>query len=380
MHLGNHLDRAFSVPFCLRLRFTDDVLGDESGALFDLLEGRSGTAARVQVWVDENLAAARSDLPSRIERLFESNDRVTLSRPPELLVGGEACKNDARHIDRILRAIHEDELDRRSYVVVIGGGAVLDAVGFAAAVAHRGIRLVRLPTTTLAQCDSGVGVKNAVNLFGKKNWKGSFAVPWAVINDAALLATLPDRDFVAGFSEVVKVSLLKKPALFEFVSASAERLRGRDPEVVGRTLCESVILHLDHITQGGDPFENLEARPLDFGHWVAHRLEALTDYALRHGEAVAIGLAVDCLYSERVLGLSSSCREEILGCLRRLGLPTEHRMLAQTDALLQGLEEFRQHLGGQLTITLLEGLGRPVEVHEVDFAAMRAALEGLAAS
>ena len=91
---------------------------------------------------------------------------------------------------------------------------MLDAVGFAAAIAHRGIRLVRLPTTTLAQADSGVGVKNGVNLFGKKNWLGAFAVPWAVLNDTALLATLPDRDFVAGFSEAVKVALLKSPEVF----------------------------------------------------------------------------------------------------------------------------------------------------------------------
>src|SRR6202022_3179540 len=116
--------------------------------------------------------------------------------------------------ERMLKVFHAAGLDRRSYVVVVGGGAVLDAVGFAASIAHRGIRLVRLPTTTLAQADSGVGVKNGVNLFGKKNWLGAFAVPWAVINDTAMLATLPDRDFVCGFSEAVKVFLLKDPAAF----------------------------------------------------------------------------------------------------------------------------------------------------------------------
>ena len=105
--------------------------------------------------------------------------------------------------------IHAADLDRRSYVIAIGGGAMLDAVGYAAAIAHRGVRLVRLPTTTLAQADSGVGVKNAINYFGKKNWVGTFAVPWAVINDSGLLTTLPDRDFQVGFSEAVKVSLLK---------------------------------------------------------------------------------------------------------------------------------------------------------------------------
>ncbi len=116
-------------------------------------------------------------------------------------------------------------------MVVIGGGAVLDAVGFAAAIAHRGIRLVRLPTTTLGQADSGIGVKNSVNLFGKKNWIGTFAVPWAVINDAALLGTLSDRDFICGFAEAVKVSLLKDAAMFGQLCSSAGEIRRRQSAV-----------------------------------------------------------------------------------------------------------------------------------------------------
>ena len=155
----------------------------------------------------------------------------------------------------MLKVFHAAGLDRRSYVVVIGGGAVLDAVGFAAAIAHRGIRLVRLPTTTLAQADSGVGVKNAVNLFGKKNWIGSFAVPWAVLNDTSLLATLPDRDFIAGFSEAVKVSLLKDPAFFDTICRDAPLIRRRDMAATLPVIRASAEWHRDHITKGGDPFE-----------------------------------------------------------------------------------------------------------------------------
>ncbi len=147
----------------------------------------------------------------------------------QIVPGGEAIKNDIHVLERMLKMMHAADLDRRSYVVVLGGGAVLDTVGFAAAIAHRGIRLVRLPTTTLAQADSGIGVKNSVNLFQKKNWLGTFAVPWGVINDATLLATLSDRDFICGFAEAVKVSLLKSPAMF----AQLER-HGRRNSAPGR--------------------------------------------------------------------------------------------------------------------------------------------------
>jgi 3-dehydroquinate synthase len=255
--------------------------------------------------------------------------------------------------------------------VVIGGGAVLDAVGFAAAIAHRGLRLVRLPTSTLAQGDSGVGVKNGVNLFQKKNWLGCFAAPWAVINDARLLVTLSDRDFLCGFSEAVKVALLKDATLFDELCQSAERIRQRDMTAALPVIRRAALLHLEHITQGGDPFEMLEARPLDFGHWSAHKLESMSGFQLRHGEAVAIGVAVDTMYSSLVHGLPSQSADRVLHCLQRLGIPLQAPNLHETETLFRGLEEFRQHLGGQLTLTMLRDVGDPVEVHQVDADRMR---------
>jgi len=272
------------------------------------------------------------------------------------------------------------DLDRRSYVVVIGGGAVLDAVGFAAGIAHRGIRLIRIPTTTLAQADSGVGVKNSFNLFQKKNWIGTFAVPWAVINDAAVLETLPDREFRAGFSEAVKVALLKDPALFETLCDQAEQISQREWTVCEDVIRRSALWHLKHITQGGDPFEMREARPLDFGHWSAHKLEVMSDFELRHGEAVAIGLGIDVLYSARKLGLPAEKAEQVLSCLQNLALPLNHPCLHEADTLLAGLEEFRQHLGGRLTLTMLRDVARPCEIHEVDDHIMRDCIAELISS
>src|SRR6056297_1835867 len=298
------IDISFEIPQIHRLRMTADVLGADRDVLLDLLQPSGNDPAKVQVWLDAPLAEANPGLTATITEILASRpDRARLTSPVEFVVGGEACKNQPELIDGMLRRFHEDDLDRRSYIIVIGGGAVLDAVGYAASIAHRGIRLIRLPTTTLAQADSGVGVKNAVNWFGKKNWKGTFAVPWGVINDRRLLETLSDRDFRCGFSEAVKVSLLKDAEVFASLCANASRIAHRDPEASQAAIAASVRMHLDHITQGGDPFEMREARPLDFGHWSAHRLEPLSDYRIRHGEAVGIGVAIDCLYSSQKFGL-----------------------------------------------------------------------------
>jgi 3-dehydroquinate synthase len=368
----------FAPAFIHRLHFTGDVLGVDQALLAGVLEPSEGRPARVQFWVDEFVADAQPDLRRRLEGFAAAHSgRVELAGNVQVVVGGEAVKNDIHVLERMLKVFHAAGLDRRSYVVVIGGGAVLDAVGFAAAIAHRGLRLVRLPSTTLGQADSGVGVKNAVNLFGKKNWLGSFAVPWAVINDTAMLATLPDRDFRGGFSEAVKVSLLKDPAMFAELCRLAPSIRRRDLSAALPVIRASAEWHRRHITLGGDPFEMNEARPLDYGHWSAHRLEAMTDFRLRHGEAVAIGVALDTLYSSMALGLPESDALRVVQCLADLGFNLSDPALRDVTGLLEGLEEFRQHLGGRLTVTMLRGIGDPIDVHEIDPDLMRSALERL---
>ena len=373
------IDIAFAVPFTHRLRFTSDVLGDELSVLSDLIERSGEQLPRVQFWIDEYVAKADLTLISRIEKIIqESGERFISTGPIQISPGGEAVKNDIDAQKRMLQAIHADDLDRRSYVVVIGGGAVLDAVGFAAAIAHRGIRLIRLPTTTLAQADSGVGVKNSVNLFSKKNWLGTFAVPWGVINDAKLLLTLPDRDFRCGFSEAVKVTVLKDREGFDEVCRLAPRIGRRDMAAALPVIRRSAQLHLQHITQGGDPFEMQEARPLDFGHWSAHKLEVMSNFELRHGEAVAIGVAVDTIYSSLVHGFPREDAQRVLRALVELGLTLDHPVLHETWTLFRGLEEFRQHLGGRLTLTMLSSIGHKLDVHQVDKPKMLQAIEEVA--
>jgi 3-dehydroquinate synthase len=364
---GDRAELEFSPIFVHRVHYTHDLLGDDQPVLARILEPSGGQPARVQFWVDEHIIEAQPELRARL-RAFGSThaDRIRLTGNVQVVPGGEAVKNDIHILERMLKVFHAAKLDRRSYVVVIGGGAVLDAVGFAAAIAHRGLRLVRVPTTTLAQADSGVGVKNGVNLFGKKNWIGAFAVPWAVVNDTAMLSTLPDRDFVCGFSEAVKVSLLKDPAMFAELCRTANSIRERDLAAALPMIRTSADWHRRHITRGGDPFESREARPLDFGHWSAHKLEAMTDFQLRHGEAVAIGVAIDVVYSSLALGLPVEDANRVSKCLRDLGFVLEHPVLNDTAPLFDGLEEFRQHLGGRLTLTMLRGVGDPIDVHAID--------------
>ena len=364
----------FAVEFTHRLRFTHDLFGSDAHTLIELLDAADGQAPKVQFWLDEQVSLANPELKHSIQRFCSRYpEAVQVTGNIQVVPGGEDVKNDIHVIERMLKCFNHADLDRRSYVVVIGGGAVLDAVGFAAAIAHRGLRLIRIPTTTLAQADSGIGVKNSINLFQKKNWVGTFAVPWAVINDRKLVETLSDRDFCCGFSEAVKVSLLKSRKFFDHIRRDASAIRQRKAEA-WPVIAESARWHLKHITAGGDPFEMLEARPLDYGHWSAHKLETMTNFELRHGEAVAIGVAVDTIYSSMAHGLSSEDAGRVLDCLDQLGLLLDHPALQRTDELFCGLEEFRQHLGGRLTVTMLDGIGQPIDVHSVDHDLMRLAI------
>ncbi|GAB5402625.1 MAG: 3-dehydroquinate synthase [Aureliella sp.] len=366
-------DIDFSVPQTHRLRFTNDCFGDDFQVVRELFHTHTGSEARVQVWCDDGVATWDANLCDRIEQKIIESDELSLVGPITTLPGGESIKNDPSHVNRLLESFNSHNLDRRSYVAVIGGGAVLDAVGYAAAIAHRGIRLVRFPTSTLAQADSGVGVKNAVNWFDKKNWKGTFATPWAVVNDQRLLDGLSDRDFRCGYSEAIKVALLKDRDFFSYLVANADAIADRKQPFAETAIRESVLLHLKHITRGGDPFEARQARPLDFGHWSAHKLEALTNYEMRHGEAVSIGIVVDVAYSHLKLGLPIEVVQQTLATIESLGLPSWTNRLGE-EVIFDGLEEFRQHLGGQLTITLLKDIGQPIDVHEIDRSAMREAI------
>jgi 3-dehydroquinate synthase len=373
------MDAQLGVHWTHRLRFTTRVFDPGNVTLRDVLPDAAEDPARVLAVIDSGLAQRWPKLEEQIRRYADAHrSRLSLAGQPLIVPGGEDAKNDRSVFDSIIAAIDGAGLCRRSYVLAIGGGAVLDVAGFAAASAHRGVRIIRLPTTTLAQDDAGVGVKNGINALGKKNFLGAFAVPWAVINDVEFLTTLTDRDWRSGLSEAVKVAVVKDRKFFDAIARAAPRLIARDLPTMGEIVHRSAELHLQHIALGGDPFELREARPLDFGHWSAHKLEQMTGFRLRHGEAVAIGIALDVTYSALQGWLSEPERDQILAVLRGLGFEPLDVSLCKADDLLAGLEEFREHLGGRLTITMLRGIGQAFEVYSVDHAIVIEAVSRLA--
>jgi 3-dehydroquinate synthase len=339
---------------------------------------------RLLVVVDDGVVQAHPDLLARLKAYVATHaTSLRLAAEPVVVTGGEACKQGFGPATAIVSLVNDLGIDRQSFVVAIGGGAVLDMVSFAAAIAHRGVRVVRVPTTTLAQGDSGFAVKNGVNLFGKKNFAGSFVPPFAVINDLDLLESLSDRDRRCGIAEAVKVAVLKDPAFFEWLAEHARGIDAGDRALVATAVQRSADLHLAHICGTGDPFELGSARPLDFGHWAAHKLESMTANAVRHGEAVAIGMALDLRYAVRAGFLSESVADEILTVLDDLGFDLFHPALqspGRTGALqvVEGLQEFREHLGGELHITLLRGIGAGFEANEMDPVMVEAAIRDLA--
>jgi 3-dehydroquinate synthase len=378
------IERTIQIGLQQRVYFTRNVFAADNPLLKDVLSGgNEHSISKALVVVDESLHLAQTALARNIESYFSSHGNcLKLVCPPMILEGGERVKNSYFHVSEIQSHIDRYHIDRHSYVVAVGGGALLDVVGLAAATAHRGVRHVRIPTTTLSQDDSGVGIKNGINAFAKKNFIGTFAVPFAVINDFEMLASLSPRDKRAGYIEAVKVACIRDAGFFETIEKDAVLLREFEPEAMQRLIYRCAELHLNHIANSGDPFELGSARPLDFGHWAAHKLEQLSDYKIRHGEAVAIGIALDVTYSRRMEFLEAKSAERILNLIEALGFDLFANELLNVDSggdlmVLKGLEEFREHLGGPLTVTLLKAIGKGFEVREMNDAVVVESIQEL---
>jgi 3-dehydroquinate synthase len=375
------IQQSFQVQFNYNIIFTESLFSTENTTFIDFLNnyGDSTFCKKILFLIDEGVAKNQPNLIENIKNYFTNSSKVDLAKEILILPGGEQVKNHNDYLEKALQAIDNQSIDRHSFVASIGGGAFLDMTGYASAIAHRGVKHIRIPTTVLSQNDSGVGVKNGVNYFGKKNFLGTFSPPIAVFNDSNFLKTLSDRDWRSGISEAIKVALIKDLTFFEWLEQNAEALADRNIEVMNKQIFRCAELHIQHISSG-DPFESGSARPLDFGHWAAHKLEYLANFEIRHGEAVAIGIALDSVYSHLKGNISANDLERILVVIEKLGFEIFHEKLAENDKLnlWKGLNEFREHLGGQLTITLLEALGKGVEVHEIDFELVKQSVDILA--
>ena len=377
MSIFEPIDQSFQVNYTYKLYFTAHVFNIDNPLFAGILatynlEGLT----KVLFVIDEGVSRHHPYLLDKITAYCNNYSNSIQFQGSLLIPGGEQSKNNPDYTEAVLKAIEEKRICRHSFVIVIGGGAVIDMAGYAAAIAHRGVKLIRIPTTVLSQNDSAVGVKNSVNAFHKKNFLGTFAPPYAIINDWHFLSTLSQRDWISGIAEAVKVALIKDSHFYKFIENHATRLRDRELEPMQFLIYKCAQLHMDHIAGGGDPFESGSSRPLDFGHWAAHKLEYMTNYELRHGEAVAIGMAIDVTYARLIGFITEETQRNIIELLINLGFNLEIPVSSEKeiDQLIKGIEEFREHLGGELTITLISGVGYKKDVHEIDESLMRIAI------
>lgn len=361
----------FSVPFEYQVWFTSHLFDPANPVLVESLTRiESDKRHRVVVFVDNGLADQNPTLLDDIKGYVAAHsDSIELVTDPITVPGGEGVKVDLFHVESMKKILFEHHIDRHSFVIGIGGGAMLDAVGWVAATTHRGVRHIRVPSTVLGQNDSGVGVKNGVNLYGVKNYMGSFAPPFAVLNDLEFVMSLPQRDQIAGMAEAVKVALIRDRSFFKWLEENVAALIARERSAMETMIRRCAELHMNQIAKGGDPFEMGSARPLDYGHWSAHKIESMADYEIRHGEAVAIGIALDARYSVLAKLLPEGDEERICRLLEQLGFKLWHSALEETKSgkreVLQGLVDFKEHLGGELCVTLLEEIGVGVEVNQM---------------
>lgn len=371
------LHQRFEITYNYPVVFTDHLFSPDNFSLAAFFKKRiSGQkSAKILTVIDEGLI---QHYPHLEDQIINKLGAVEGTNPIDRILripGGEQAKNDSAYLEEIIRAINDYNVDRHSFVMAVGGGSVLDLAGYASAVAHRGVRHLRVPTTVLSQNDSGVGVKNGINYFGKKNFLGTFSPPVAVFNDYQFLTTLDDRDWRSGIAEAIKVSLVKDGDFFEWIERNIGNLNHRNLAIMTELVYRCAVLHLDHIASG-DPFESGSSRPLDFGHWSAHKLEQMSGFQLRHGEAVAIGMAIDVLYSVSIGWLDEKSAVRIIKTLRDLQFDLFHP-LVEDEILLEGIREFREHLGGELTIMMLKGIGKGANIHMMDPVLVAAAINRL---
>lgn len=374
------LQQSFEINYQYPVFFSEDIFNIKNNTFSEVFK-QVAVSRKALVLIENNVFSNYSNLASTIKQYFEINLSNLELVSVETLEGGEVCKNDKYAVEKVLVLVNDFKIDRHSFIIAIGGGAFIDMIGYSATIAHRGINLVRVPTTVLAQNDAAIGVKNSVNFLGKKNFLGTFSIPFAVVNDANFLITLDDRDWRAGMAEAVKVALIKDKTFFEEIEADAILLSNRNLEAMKKQIYKCADLHLQHI-RSKDPFERGSSRPLDYGHWSAHKLEQMSNFTIRHGEAVAIGMALDAVYSHMNGYLSKNNLEWIIRLLKALGfqLFSEFIEVKSEDnqyIILKGLQEFQEHLGGQLTIMLLKDIGTGIEVNEIDNKLMAKAIDTL---
>lgn len=365
------IKQSFKIDFNYNIFFTKNLFDIKNKLLINILNKEDKNKKKILIFIDRNVAKLHKTLLKNIQLYTDKyKNHINLKCHPILITGGEKIKNHYLLAKCIYNIINKYKICRKSYIMAIGGGTIQDLIGYIASTAHRGIKLIRIPTTVLSQDDSGIGVKNGINFLNKKNFIGCFDIPFAVINDFTFLKSLNNKILIEGISEAIKVSLIKDETLFHYIEKYTKQITERKQEYLEEIIYNCAKLHAEHISKNGDPFEKLSSRPLDFGHWSAHKIESLSKYKISHGNAVSIGIALDCTYSYLIKLLSKLEWKRIIKTLINLNLPIYSKELTiiknNNQIIFNGIEEFREHLGGKLTITLIKKIGNKLDVHHIN--------------
>jgi len=254
----------------------------------------------------------------------------------------------------IYKRLLELNVDRNSFIVAVGGGIVCDVAGFAASTYMRGVPFGFVSTTLLSQVDASTGGKNGVNFGGFKNMIGVFNQPRFVLCDPSMMLTLPEREFISGFAEIVKAAAIRNAALFEYLEQNAEKALARDPEVIQHLVVESIKIKADVVQH--DEREQGERRILNFGHTFGHAIEALT--GISHGEAVSIGMMIAAQRSVAECGFPQTQADRLEHLLLRLGLPVTTD--ASPENILRILLKDKKRESDSIYLVLLNEIGKTV--------------------
>jgi len=312
--------------------------------------------------VDKVAVVVDSGVPAGLaEAVTVSVEENGLPVSVRVLPGGEAAKS-LETVLGLWEWMLGEELTRHSVLVAVGGGAVTDSAGFAAATYMRGIRWVTVPTTLLGMADAAVGGKTAVNLAGK-NMVGAFHQPRLIVADVEFASSLPEREYRSGLAEVAKHSLIRGSGFYRWLRGSAGLLLHRDAEALSHAVAESIDVKMSIVAR--DPREETGLRAvLNLGHTYAHALEKATGYRMSHGYAVAIGLVVESKAAERLAGTDPAVTREVEQLLGLLELPTRPPVSPGCEETVAHIRLDKKRRGDSLLLPVLRAVGN-VDLLEV---------------
>lgn len=340
-----------------------------SGILKDSasLLAREGVSGQIVIITDRNVGR-RYLRP--LNRQLTGNGCDVLSI---ILSPGESQKN-LKTAQQVYSKMLEKRIGRASTVIALGGGVTGDLAGFVAATYHRGIGLVHIPTSLLAQVDSSIGGKTGVNHPLGKNMIGAFLQPRVVIADPVVLRTLPAREIVCGLGEIVKYGVILDEPLFSFVEKNWNRILECDQETMIQVVGRCAKLKADLVSQ--DERESSVRAILNCGHTIGHALESAGKYrALKHGESVLLGLAVESSIAKKLNLLSTDDHERIVGLIRRL--PLRFRLSVRSDLLLSLIGNDKKVRGGKNRFVLPVAIGKTTVLEGVETSVIRETLREL---